>query len=301
MTDPPHVPVGARSQAVLRVVRVEFTLNVLLAAVKAAYGFWSGSLVVATDAVHSLLDAGSNVIAVCALRAADAPPDEGHPYGHRKYEIIAAAAVGVVIAVGVFKFGWAALQALVTGQRAIATPPVGFVVVGGTWVVNIFVAWWEAKKGRELNSAFLLADAGHTASDVIVTGAVMASLTAAYYGAGWADPVGALFVLILVAGVAWQILKRNVDILVDSAAVDADRVHTVALAVPGVAGCHRVRSRGTELHAHLDLHLLIDGDIPLRAAHDIAHRVEDDLRREFPEIRDVTIHMEPDDDGHEGL
>lgn len=276
-------------------------LNLAVALTKAAFAWWAQSLAVGTDALHSFLDAGANVIGLVALRLAHAPADPEHPYGHRKFEVVAAAAVGVVIAVGVVEFGSSAFRALLAGRRALETPVVGFVVVGGTWIVNMFVATYEARKASELGSPFLAADAGHTASDVVVTAAVLASLVAGRLGIAWADAGGALLVLVFVARVAWRIVKDNLAVLVDSVALEPEQVRTIALATPGVRGCHRVRSRGTEGSAHVDLHILVDGECSLRRAHAVAHAVEDRILRELPHVVDVVIHMEPDGDEPEAL
>jgi divalent metal cation (Fe/Co/Zn/Cd) transporter len=96
-------------------------------------------------------------------------------------------------------------------------------------------------------------------------------------------------------------LTENITILIDGAAVDIRIVERIALSVPGVHGCHRVRSRSTGDTVHLDLHLLVDGDQTLRHAHELAHQVEEVLRAQLPEVADVTIHVEPEDDAHETL
>jgi len=290
-----------RSRAVRRVLVVILLLNAAVFAAKALYALRSGSLAIASDAIHSLADAAANVIGLVVLRFADAPPDQGHPYGHRKLEVVAAAAIGISVAIAAANFGWEAINALTHGHDAPATSPLGFVVIGGTWIVNLIVARYEARRARELDSAFLAADAAHTASDLLVTAGVAASFTASYFGAAWADPVGALLIILFIGRIAWKILSSNVTILVDRAVVDADRVAEVARAVPGVSDVHRVRSRGTDAAAQVDLHLLVDGDMPLREAHAIAHQVEEKLRVAMPAIDDVTIHMEPEDDPEEGL
>ena len=105
MSDSKELSPSERARQVRRVVWVELFLNLLVASVKAVYGAWSGSLAVASDALHSFLDAGANIIGLVALRLSDAPPDPEHPYGHRKFEIVAATAIGVVIAGGVIQFG----------------------------------------------------------------------------------------------------------------------------------------------------------------------------------------------------
>lgn len=290
-----------RGREVRRVLWIELALNLLVCAIKAVYGLLSGSLAIATDAIHSLVDGASNVIGLVVMHYASEPPDENHPYGHHKLEIIAAATIGVAIGYAAVRFTWSAIETLIHGETELETSVLGFVVIGFTLVVNIFVALWEAHKARQLGSAYLAADAAHTASDILVTVAVLVSFAAAHAGVTWADPVGALAVIVVIGHVAWKILSENLAILMDSAAIDTHAVVTTALSVPGVEACHRVRSRGTGDSVYLDLHVLLDGDLPLRQAHELAHQVEDALRRAFPEVVDITIHMEPDDDAHEDL
>jgi cation diffusion facilitator family transporter len=291
----------AGQAAVRRVVLAIMVLNLLVAAAKGAYAAWSGSLAVATDAVHSLLDASSNVVGMIALRLAHSPPDAEHPYGHHKIEILAAAGIGILIGGATFQFASSALMALVHGARAPLGSALGFAVVGGTLVVNVFVAVYEHRRGRQLGSAFLVADALHTASDVMVTVAVLLSMLATRAGLPWADPAAALAVTVVIGRVAWKILAENLGILLDRAVLSAEKVREVALATPGVVGCHRVRSRGVAGAYQLDLHVQVDGGLPLARAHEISHAVETRLKTEFDGLRDVTIHVEPDDDEEEPI
>jgi cation diffusion facilitator family transporter len=272
-----------------------------VAAVKGAYGLFSGSLAVASDAVHSLLDAASYVVAFVVLRAAEAPPDEDHPYGHRKIEIVAASFVGIIIAAGSLRFGFEAVQSLVHNRPPARVGWHGLVVEGATLVVNIFVARYEARKARELGSAFLAADSAHTGSDVWVTVGVMVGLGATIAGLHRADAVVAIVVIGVIARAAWMILAENVGVLVDRVVIDAQKIRDVAGAVDGVAGIHRVRSRGLTGAVHLDFHLLVDGELPLRRAHEISHAVETAVRGSFPDVVDVTIHVEPEDEPEEQL
>ncbi len=291
----------ARARAVRRVLLAILGLNLVVFAAKAAYGLWSHSLAISSDAMHSLADAGANVIGLVVLHFAEAPPDDQHPYGHRKLEMVAAAAIGVTVAVAALRFGWDAVLALVEGRSAPQTSLLGFVVIGGTWIINLVVAAYEARRARDLDSAFLAADAAHTASDLVVTAGVAVSFTATFFGLGWADPIGALLIIVFIGRISWRILSANLTVLVDRVVIEPDRVREVARTVEGVEDCHRVRSRGTEGAAQVDLHLLLDGEITLREAHETAHRVEAELRRRIPAIVDVTIHMEPADDPEEGL
>jgi len=301
MNTKPRFDAMDRKRAVQRVLVIVMVLNLVVAVAKAIFGWWSGSLAIAADALHSFVDAAANVAGLVAMRWAAAPPDQQHPYGHHKIEIAAAAGIGVLIALGALEFGRSALDALLHGHPPPAVSALGFAVIIGTWVVNAFVASYEHRRARDLASAYLSADAMHTASDLVVTAGVLLAYTGVYFGLAWADPVGALLVMVMIARVTWNVLTDNLSILVDHAVVEPERVRAVALSVPGVSGCHRVRSRGTTRAAYVDLHLQVAGDLSVDAAHALSHRVEEALQRELPGISDVTIHIEPAGDPPEAL
>lgn len=290
-----------RPRAVQRVLWITLILNVLVAVAKAVYGALTGSLAIASDAMHSALDASSNVLGLLTTRAASNPPDEGHPYGHHKIEILGASLIGIFLAVGAFEFGASAIRALWEQRDAPDIRWAGFAIVGGTLVVNLFVATYEAKKARELHSPFLAADAAHTASDVMVTLGILVSMGLSAAGVAWADPVGALVVLVVIGRVAWDVLRENLGVLVDQAAADPDEIRRITTEVPGVTGCHRIRSRGQAGAVSLDLHLQMDGSLSLREAHELSHMVEDRLYEAIEGLVDVTIHVEPEDDDVEEL
>ena len=290
-----------RQRAIRRVVLRILWLNLAVAAAKGICAAATGSLALASDTVHSVLDALSNVVGVIALRMAHSPPDARHPYGHHKIEVLAAAAIGLFIGGATFKFAWSALDALIHGAPPPTIGLVGFATVAGTLLVNILIATYEGRRGRALKSPFLTADAAHTASDVAVTISVLIALIAVELGVPWADPVAALGVVAVIGRVAWRILAANVDVLLDHAVIAADEVHRVVATIEGVAGCHRVRSRGVASAYQLDLHLLVDGALTLTQAHEISHRVEMHLKQTLPGLVDVTIHVEPDGDEEEDL
>lgn len=276
-------------------------LNLLVAAIKAVYGLWTGSLAVAADAVHSGLDATSNVVGIIALGAAARPADDEHPYGHAKLESVASAFIGLLIGGAALRFGVDAVRSLVSGATAPPVPPGGVPLLVATLVINVFVAAYEHRRGRALDSPILVADAAHTASDVAVTTAVIASQLLSARGLVWADAGAALVVLVLVVRIGVRILRENVGTLIDRAVVDPEEVTRVVRGVEGVRGCHRVRSHGVAPNGLLDLHLLVDGALTVAEAHRLAHRVEAALLDSFPALVDVVTHVEPDGDDPEGI
>jgi cation diffusion facilitator family transporter len=151
----------------------------------------------------------------------------------------------------------------------------------------------ERKQGEKLQSPLLLADARHTLSDVSVTLAVLGSMGLVWLGFPKADGVVTLGVLVVVARVAWGIVKQAVGILSDTARLDPLRVEKLTLQVPGVRSCRDVRSRGMEGTVYVDLKIEVDPQMSTAHAHELADAVEARLQAEFPEVVDVVVHVEP--------
>jgi len=283
----------ARVRAVRRVFWITLGLNAVVALSKAGYGYFTGSVALSTDAVHSILDGASNVLALLGLHWATAPANPRHPYGHRKIEILAALGIGVLIVISLFELAGAAVESL-RGHRA--APHVGwsaFAVVIGTMVINFFVTRYEHHQGHELGSHLLCADAKHTQSDLYASGAVLLSFLAVRNGWAWADGAGALLLVVLIGRAAWMVFKDNVPVLLDAAILDPARIIDLAGRVSGVENVHRVRSRGMRNAVELDLHMQVAAGMSVMDAHRLASQIENDLKLKFPQLSDVVIHIEP--------
>ena len=285
-----------RDAAVRRVLIIEFLLNVFVAGAKAVFGLMTGSLTITADAMHSGVDAGANIVGIFVLKQSAESPDSKHPYGHRKFEVLGSVALGLAIGTVGINLAIHAVRSLLAGTQPPEPELLGVVVIVGTLVVNLFVATYEARKAKELESKYLAADAAHTASDVLVTLGVLVSYGASYIGITWADGVGALLVSVVILKVAWDVISENLSVLVDVAQGDVARIEAIVLAVEGVDDCHRIRSHGTPDAIIIDLHAHANGDLSLRASHEIAHKIEEALYRDDPRIADVTVHMEPSGD-----
>ena len=290
----------ARARDVSRVLWYVLFLNLAVAAAKLVYGRWSGAVAMSADGLHSLLDAMSNVVLLVGLRVASRPPDANHPYGHRKYETVSALGVVAMIFLG----GREILAATFDRLRSPRLPditPAGFVVLFATVAVNLFVVWIERREARRLKSELLLADAAHTGSDVLASVLVLVSFALAPLHQAWVDLGAALVIVGLILRGGWEILKRTLSTLSDERRVDPAAVQKVALEEPGVREAHNVRSRGTEDDIHLDLHVLVDPDMPIAAAHAIGHRVEERLRGRWHGVTDIVVHIEPAIESERGV
>jgi cation diffusion facilitator family transporter len=186
----------------------------------------------------------------------------------------------------------AAIGRLLSGGVARVVPQ-GIGVMAFTLVVNILVVSYEQRAGRRLRSEVLLADAKHTRSDVLTTGAVLFGLVGVWWGYPILDPIVALLVAGFIGHAGWSIAQEASRILADEIVIAEDEVRAVVQSVPGVIGCEKIRTRGSADYAFLDLHLWLDGDMTLRHAHSASHVVKDLLMTRFPELADVVIHIEP--------
>ncbi len=270
-------------------------LNLAVSAGKVVVGQLSGSLAMVADGYHSLVDGANNVIGLVTAAFAFRPPDQGHPYGHRKFETAATAIIGLAL----LALSWSLFAGALGRWRNPALPVISLVnwaVMAATIGVNLFVSTYEAREGRRLQSAFLLADSAHTRADLFVSLGVVASFVAARLGAFWADGLVAVVIAAIIAWQAGVILLGAFHVLTDRAALPAEEIERLAAGVPGVLSIHDVRTRGRRDAVYVDLTLHVDGGTSLREAHEVADRIEAALVQAHPGIVDVVVHLEPE--GH---
>lgn len=281
-----------RNRKVRYVLWAILVANWLVAGAKLALGLWTDSTAMTADGLHSFIDGASNVIGLIAMHYASQPADEEHPYGHQKFEALAALAIGVMIGMGVLELGKMAFHAIVSNVRP-AVGPGSIAVMVATLVINLFVTAIERRQGQKLNSTLLLADAQHTLSDVFVTTAVIASLVLSWFGIGRADGLVALGVLVVVAWTGWGIIKQSAGILADTVRIDPSKVRSVCADIPDVLSVHDVRSRGMEGSVYVDLKIDVDPQLTIERAHTASDAVEQAIAAAFPEVVDVVVHVEP--------
>ena len=160
--------------------------------------------------------------------------------------------------------------------------------------VNVAVAWYENRRGRELQSDLLLADAAHTRSDVFVTIGVLIGLLFARRGLWWVDPVLALLIALFIVRIAYHIFRRAVPVLVDATAIPTGTIRGVAESINGVRKAYGIRSRGGDGVAarYAEVTIAVDGSANVADAHAIADQVEARLKQDL-NLSEVTVHVEP--------
>jgi cation diffusion facilitator family transporter len=282
-----------RYRSIRNVLWAVLALNLAVALAKLVYGIISHSAAMEADGFHSLFDGASNVIGLVGMWFASRPPDAEHPYGHAKFETFAAALIGIILALAGYTVGRGAIDSLLGRGLPTEVTTISFAIMLGTLAVNILVTTWERRAGRRLGSEVLIADAGHTLSDVMVSVGVIISLVIVSLGFEQADGIVAILVAVVIFRTAWGILRGVLHTLGDAARLPADEVAAAACVVPGVVGCHGVRTRGPQSHVYVDLHVQVAPGTTVERGHEVAHEVEASLRRAYGQITDVVVHLEP--------
>jgi cation diffusion facilitator family transporter len=296
-SSPSHRANQERARSSARLVLRGVAVNALLAAVKFAAGIFGHTYALIADGAESLLDIFSSLLVWAGFQVASRPPDKDHPYGHGKAEAVSALAVATFIFA---MAGWVGYHAV----HEIMTPHEGpawwtLLVLAGVVIIKVWLSRRMAAAGEEIGSTALGVEAMHHWSDAITSAAAFVGITLALLGGkGWetADDWAALFACVVIAFNGVGMVVKALGDVMDAAVSEkfADEVRALALVVPGVLGLDKVRMRKSGLSYLVDIQVRVDGDLSVRAGHDIAHAVKDALVGSAPHrITDVTVHVEP--------
>ena len=276
-----------------RTLVVVLILNAIVALVKLGVGLRTGSLTVLGAALESGLDMFNNVIGVMLVAVAGREPDENHPYGHDKFETLGALGIVGFLSISCFELLRSGVSALLSGRAPQRIAPADVGVIIATVGVNMFVVWYERRRARELGSAFLLADAAHTGSDILVTLMAVASLAFSAMGLVWLDGAFAITVALIIAWSGYQIMRQTIPVLVDERAIDSARLRDVVLGVRDVLEVRQTRSRSTASgQLFVEVTIAVSGATSVDDAHRLADEVEAAIEHAFG-ISQVTVHVEP--------
>lgn len=276
-----------------RVLVITLFLNFAVALGKIFTGYTIGALAITADGFHSLADGTSNIVALVANTVAGTPPDADHPYGHQRFETLAALGIGILL----FLTAWETIQSVIEriagGEPPELTLP-AFVVMFVTLIVNVVVNRYQVWQGKRLRSEILIADAANTGADIFVTLSVIISMgLIVAFGWYWTDVVAALIVVVLIARAAWQIISRTGSVLVDTAPFTPEQLTTIALQVPAVNTVTRARSRGAADNAHVDIDVQVAAETTAERIAAVAGAIEDKIRAQLHGVSEVTVQFVP--------
>ena len=269
-------------------------LNIIVAVSKIVMGNISKSSAMSADGFASLADGLSNVIAIVGVYLASKPEDEDHQYGHVNIEIITGLIIGLFLLYAGFNVVMEAIGKI-KNPVDINISPLSLLVMLFTLVINIIVAYYEYKKGNELNSPILIADSLHTKSDIFVTVGVIIALILIRLGMPYIlDPVASFVVSLMIFYAAYNVFKENINILIDVKIVDDKEVKNLVMTeYPCVKEMHKIRSRGTKNNVFMDMHIQVDPKMTVEESHRLMHNIERTIQKNIEENAHVIIHIEP--------
>lgn len=283
---------GMDFQKVKKILINTLILNWLVALAKIFIGFSTGALSILADGFHSFFDGASNIIGVFGVKTAEKPKDINHPYGHQKFESLAALGVAFLILIIAYELIKNTIERFLHPVVPNLTL-LSFLVMGGALLVDIGVYLYENSQGKKLKSTILIADAIHTKTHLFTTPAVILGMAAIKLGFPIFDPIIASVVILMMGGLAWEVVQQTTNVLCDRASVNGQRIKEIVKEIPGIKSSHQIRSRGSEHCVFLDMHITLDPQVSLKEAHDASHQLKEKIKREVPQIKDIVIHIEP--------
>ncbi len=294
-------------QGIRRVLWITMILNLIPTVVKLAVGWMTNALSIIADGFDSVFDAASNVVGLVGIWVAIKPADEKYPYGRRKAETMTALVICFLLFITAWELLKTAIDRLVNPSLIHADVNAwSFFAIVVSVVIHIGVAIYEMRAGKRLQSDVLVADAMHTRADVFVSMSVGGGLVFMQFGVPVADPILTIVVAVVIINIGIGIIKESVPTLIDKEKMPVGKVEEIVRSVPGIRSVHHVRSRGHEQAVYADLHIRVDPGMSTEGSHAIAHEVEYKLRQFDPDLKDVTIHVEPEgtqasDQDHEAI
>jgi len=278
----------------IRAARLSILSNTGLTVAKLGVGISSGSVSVLSEAAHSANDLAAAIIAYLAVRVADQPADDEHPYGHGKAESFSALFEASLILLAAAYIAYEAITRLFNDPRHIETGS-GIAVMALSVVVNIAVSRHLFQVAGETDSLALRADAEHLRTDVLTSAGVIVGLGLVYLtGWGGFDSIAAAAVAGMICAAAIRLIRDAIQGLMDVRLPEPDLQKVVGVldASPEVLAYHKLRSRKSGSYRHIDAHILVSDQLSFVEAHALTERLEDSIRQALPRT-EVILHTEP--------
>ena len=290
-----------RSKEIYKVTLVGGAVNVILLLFKFFAGIMGHSAAMVADAVHSLSDFLTDIIVLVFVRISSMPKDKSHDYGHGKYETLAMTLIGVallVVAAGIMYSGISKIIAWASGETLQAPGMLALWAALLSIVLKEAVYHYSMIKAKKLQSQAVEANAWHHRSDALSSIGTAAGIGGAIFlGQKWTvlDPVASVVVAAFITKVSINLLRDGIGDLMEHSLPDAveNEILQLAGSIDGVSNPHDLRTRRIGNHYAIEFHILMDGDISLREAHDKASEVEDILKNRYGAETHIAVHVEP--------
>ena len=292
-----------RIQAGKRITLIGFWINFVLTVFKILAGIVGRSGAILADGVHSLSDFLTDLVVLLGFKLTERPEDECHNYGHGKYETLATIVISIFLAIvglEILKSGIENIIAVSRGNLLPQPKMIALIAAAVSIVTKELLYRYTIKVGKTIKSSAVIANAWHHRSDSLSSlGALLGVGGAIVGGNRWIilDPIASVIVSLFIFRVAYQVLKPAVNELMEASLQkeEKERIINILESFQDVKSYHKLRTRRIGAKAAIELHLLVDGQLNVRAAHDIATEIELNLKKELGESCIVTIHIEPEE------
>jgi len=277
-----------------RVTLVSIITTTVVGVIELWAAFLFGSLAFIAASIDALSDTATSVGVFAGLRVSKRPPDRNHPYGHAQAETIASVLLAAALIFAGARVAYLAIEKIHLGLVVNASPEL-FFLAGLTLVIFSVLARYKIRTGKRVNSLSVVADGYHTLTDSVSSAAIIVGLVGVRLGHAWADPVVALVISAIILRWGLGIGRDALNILMEaspSRKVLAE-INRVSISVPGVLGCHRCRARRVGSRIFADVHIYVDPKMDTARAHEVATKVEHNLKTQIADLTSVVVHVEP--------
>ena len=282
----------------MRVTNVCILCNVFLCLIKMAGGFFAGSDALISDGINSAFDVVSGVIVIAGTRIAGKNPDKEHPYGHERFESVAAVVLAVILFVtGVF-VGHTAIEDLVSESYKTEEIPGKLSILAAlmSMAIKEIMFWYTRSAAEKINSVSLKAAAWDHRADVLSTAGAMLGIMLSRYGFLAGDLIASLIVCIFIIRTSYKVFKEAIGQMTDKSCDDEflQNLRKCILSVDGVLGIDLLQVRAFGNKYYVDLEIKEDGAISLSDAHKVAEQVHDAIEKQYPVVKHIMIHVNPE-------
>ncbi|MCF7917131.1 MAG: cation diffusion facilitator family transporter [Candidatus Omnitrophica bacterium] len=274
--------------------------NLFLFGIKTLFGILGNSQALVADAVHTLTDVSTDLAVLLGVKFWTKPPDQEHPYGHNRIEIIISIGIGIILFATAVGIGYNALISI--RKEHLSSPSwIAFWAALAAIIIKEIIYRKTLAIGKRNKSSAVIANAWHHRSDALSSIPVAIAVAAAAINKSWAflDHLGAFIVCLFIIQASWKIISKAFQDMIDTGVSKQyiNKIKDLVISTEGVKDAHAIRSRNIASKIFVDLHVLVDSNLSVKKSHSIAESVKKALINSQEDIIDVVVHIEPYQDG----
>ena len=270
--------------------------NFLLTVFKLLAGIVAHSGAMVSDAIHSASDVLSTFVVIVGVKLSGKESDKEHPFGHERFECVAALILSVLLAFTGLGIGWAGIQNILGGSDTLVVPGrLALVAAVISIVVKEAMYWYTRAAAKKIDSSALMADAWHHRSDALSSIGSFIGILGARLGLPVLDPIASVVICLFILKAAYDIFQDAISKMLDTACSNdvEEQMRDVALSQEGVLGVDRLQTRLFGDRIYVEIDIAADGSASLSQAHEVATMVHDAIEQQFPKVKHCMVHVNP--------